>query len=88
MSESIIGKEFRLADDPQPLINAMESDRTTMVDSFVDEAVRFYRLLLVYPWLGIENAMRLCKGGYRVHCRLDEPNSNDYIVSIVKEVSE
>lgn len=85
MSESIIGKEFHMADHPQPLINAMESDRTTMVDSFVDEAVRFYRLLLIYPWLGVENAMRLCKGGYRVNIRED---GERYIVSIVKEVSE
>ena len=42
MSISIINTPLRLQSWPDSLISALDKDRNSMVDSFVDEAVRFY----------------------------------------------
>ena len=84
---SIIGDDasFTMSEYPDALISALQKDRNSMVDSFVDEAVRFYSLLLVYPWMPLPDAMRLCKGGYKVSV---EAKDLIYTVTITREVSE
>ena len=47
MSTSIIDTPFRTQGWPSHLISALDKDRNSMVDSFVDEAVRFYSIMLV-----------------------------------------
>lgn len=60
MSEKqIIGKENLFENYPDAIITALNSNRNSMVESFVDEAVRFYRLMLCYPNFPVEEAMEL-----------------------------
>ena len=79
------GATFVMSEYPDSLISALQKDRNSMVDSFVDESVRFYSLLLVYPWIGVSDALRLCKGGFTVKVKAEGPN---YRVAFIQEVVE
>ena len=60
MSEKqFIGKENRFRNYPDTLISALGKDRNSMKNSFVDEAVRFYCIMNVYPSFPVEEAMEL-----------------------------
>ena len=89
MSEKqIIGKESRFANYPDALITALGRDRNSMVDSFVDEAVRFYCIMNVYPSFPVEEAMELAMrpDRYKVEVR-EVIGVEGWLVSIT-EVSE
>ena len=89
MSEhKIIGKETVFANYPDALTTALSSNRNTMVESFVDEAVRFYRLMLCYPNFPVEEAMELAMrpDNYKVEVE-QVPGSEDWLVSVT-EVTE
>lgn len=78
MSEKqIIGKENRFMNYPDAIITALNSNRNSMVDSFVDEAVRFYRLMLCYPNFPVEEAMQLAirPDNYKIEIRSIEEAS-------------
>ena len=78
MSEKqLIGKENRFTHYPDTLISALGKDRNSMVDSFVDEAVRFYIIMNVYPSFPIEEAMALAMrpDRYKIEARSIEEAS-------------
>jgi len=89
MSEKqIIGKESRFTHYPDALITALGRDRNSMVDSFVDEAVRFYCIMNVYPTFPVEEAMMLAMrpDRYKVEAR-EVIGVEGWLVTIT-EVSE
>lgn len=57
--KKLIGKENRFTHYPDTLISALGKDRNSMVDSFVDEAVRFYIIMSVYPTFPVKEAIQL-----------------------------
>lgn len=57
--KQIIGKKTKFTNYPDALITALSRDRNSMVDSFVDEAVRFYCIMNVYPTFPVEEAIQL-----------------------------
>jgi len=72
MSENkIIGKETTFTHYPDGLISSLRKDRNSMVDSFVDEAVRFYCIMNIYPTFPVEEAMELAMrpDRYKVEAR-------------------
>ena len=78
MSEKqIIGKENLFANYPDTLITALGRDRNSMVDSFVDEAVRFYCIMNVYPSFPVEEAMELAM----------RPNRYEIVIRTLEEAS-
>jgi len=86
MSEKqIIGKENRFTHYPDTLITALGRDRNSMVDSFVDEAVRFYCIMNVYPTFPVEEAMLLAMrpDNYKVEAR-EEVGTEGWLVTITE----
>ena len=78
MSEKqIIGKETVFGHYPDTLISALGKDRNSMVDSFVDEAVRFYIIMNVYPSFPVEEAIQLAirPDNYKIEVRSIEEAS-------------
>ena len=60
MSEKqIIGKENLFENYPDALLTSLNRNRNNMVESYVDEAVRFYSLMNCYPNFPVEEAMEL-----------------------------
>ena len=87
MSEKqIIGKESRFTNYPHALITALGRDRNSMVDSFVDEAVRFYIIMNVYPNFPVEEAMELAMRpkNYWIEVR-EEVGTEGWLVSITEK---
>tara|TARA_R100000654_G_scaffold10465_1_gene23195 strand:+ start:1865 stop:2176 length:312 start_codon:yes stop_codon:yes gene_type:complete len=72
-----IGKEKRFSHYPDTLITTMGRDRNSMVDSFVDEAVRFYCIMNVYPSFPVEEAMELAM----------RPDRYEIVVRSIEEAS-
>ncbi len=75
MSTSIINTPFRTQGWPDSLISALDKDRNSMVGSFVDEAVRFYCIMLVYPSFPVREVMEIAKNpdNYKVtFTRMDD----------------
>ena len=87
MSTSIIDTPFRLQGWPDSLISALDKDRNSMVDSFVDEAVRFYSIMLVYPSFPVQAVMMIAKNPDRYNVTFKEMDDGSYPVTITKEVS-
>jgi hypothetical protein len=89
MSEKqIIGKENIFTHYPDTLISALGRDRNSMVDSFVDEAVRFYCIMSVYPTFPVEEAIQLAIRPDRYKVEAEQvAGSEDWLVSIT-EVNE
>ena len=86
MSEKqLIGKENRFTHYPDTLITALRRDRNSMVDSFVDEAVRFYCIMNVYPTFPVEEAMLLAMrpNNYKVEAR-EEVGTENWLVTITE----
>jgi len=87
MSEKqIIGQTIYL-NDPDALIGALAKDRNSMVESFVDEATRFYSLMLIYPSFPVREAMKLCRNPERYKIEVsDKPAGADsgYSVTITE----
>jgi hypothetical protein len=88
MSISIINTPFRLQGWPDSLISALHKDRNSMVDSFVDEAVRFYIIMLVYPSFPVQEVMMIAKNPDRYDVTFKEMDDGSYLVTINKEVIE
>jgi len=89
MSENkLIGKENRFTNYPDTLISALGKDRNSMVNSYVDEAVRFYIIMSVYPTFPVEEAMELAMrpDNYKIEAR-EEVGTEGWLVSIT-EVGE
>lgn len=87
MSEKqIIGKETKFTNYPDTLISALHKDRNSMVDSFVDEAVRFYIIMNVYPSFPVEEAMELAMRpkNYWIEVR-EEVGTEGWLVSITEK---
>ena len=82
MSISIINTPFRTQGWPSHLISALDKDRNSMVDSFVDEAVRFYSILLVYPSMPVRDVMLIAKSPDRYHVTFKEMDDGSYLVTI------
>lgn len=59
-----------------------------MVDSFVDEAVRFYIIMSVYPTFPVKEAIQLAMrpDNYKIEAR-EEVGTEDWLVTIT-EVNE
>jgi hypothetical protein len=88
MKASIIDTPFRLQTWPNDLANLMGRDRHDMVDSFVDEAVRFYSIMLVYPNFPVQDVMMIARFPDRYDVTFIEMDDGSYLVTINKEVSE
>ena len=89
MSEKqIIGKESRFTHYPDALITALGRDRNSMVDSFVDEAVRFYCIMNVYPTFPVEEAMMLAMRPDRYKVEAGEVIGVEGWLVTITEVSE
>ena len=75
--KKLIGKETTFTNYPDTLISALGRDRNSMVDSFVDEAVRFYCIMNVYPSFPVEEAMLLAMrpDNYKIEVRSIEEAS-------------
>jgi hypothetical protein len=89
MSEyKLIGKENRFDAYPDTLISALDRDRNSMVDSFVDEAVRFYVIMLVYPTFPVEEAMQLARAPkrYKIEAR-EEVGTEGWLVTITEVIA-
>ena len=87
MSISIINTPIRLQGWPSHLISALDKDRNSMVDSFVDEAVRFYSIMLVYPSFPVQEVMMIAKNPDRYNVTFKEMDDGSCLVTINKEVS-
>lgn len=83
--KQIIGKENRFTNYPDSLITALGRDRNSMVDSFVDEAVRFYCIMNVYPTFPVEEAIQLAirPDNYKVEVR-EEVGTEGWLVTITE----
>jgi len=89
MSEKqIIGKESRFTNYPDTLITALGRDRNSMVDSFVDEAVRFYCIMNVYPTFPVEEAMELAMRPDRYKIEAREVVGTEGWLVTIKEKNE
>ena len=87
MSEKqIIGKESRFTNYPDALIRHLGRDRNSMVDSFVDEAVRFYCIMNVYPTFPVEEAMELAMhpDRYKIEAR-EVVGTEGWLVTITEK---
>jgi len=83
----LIGKENTFDHYPDSLISALGKDRNSMVESFVDEATRFYSLMLVYPAFPIHEAMMLCQNPqrYEIEAR-EEVGTEGWLVTITEVI--
>jgi len=53
-----------------------------MVDSFVDEAVRFYCIMLVYPSFPVRDVMLIAKSPDKYNVTFKEMDDGSYLVTI------
>jgi hypothetical protein len=83
--KQMIGKENRFTHYPDMLISALGRDRNSMVDSFVDEAVRFYCIMSVYPTFPVEEAIQIAirPDRYKVEAR-EEVGTEGWLVTITE----
>jgi hypothetical protein len=83
--KQMIGKENRFTHYPDSLISALGRDRNSMVDSFVDEAVRFYCIMSVYPTFPVEEAIQIAirPDRYKVEAR-EEVGTEGWLVTITE----
>ena len=82
MSISIINTPLRLQSWPDSLISALDKDRNSMVDSFVDEAVRFYCIMLVYPSFPVRDVMLIAKRPDKYNVTFKQMDDGSYLVTI------
>jgi len=82
LSISIINTPFRLQGWPDSLISALDKDRNSMVDSFVDEAVRFYSILLVYPSFPVRDVMLIAKSPDKYNVTFKVMDDGSHLVTI------
>lgn len=82
MSTSIINTPFRTQGWPDSLIHALDKDRNSMVDSFVDEAVRFYCIMLSFPSFPVHEVMMIAIRPDRYHVTFKEMDDGSYLVTI------
>lgn len=79
---TVINESFYLDRYPDSLISALSKDRKSMVESFVDEAVRFYIILLVYPSFPVGDVMKIAQSPDRYDVTYEEMDDGRYLVCI------
>jgi len=85
--KKLIGKENRFTHYPDTLISALGKDRNSMVASFVDEAVRFYIIMNVYPTFPVEEAIQLAMHPDRYKVEAEQvADSEDWLVTITEAI--
>lgn len=83
---SIMGQPIYM-NDPDALIGALAKDRNSMVESFVDEATRFYSLMLIYPSFPVREAMAMCRHPERYKIEVGEQVGDSFVVTITEVVA-
>ena len=86
--KTLINESFYLDHWPDSLISALSKDRNSMVDSFVDEAVRFYCIMLVYPSFPVNDVLKMARSPDRYDVTFKQMDDGRYLVTINKEVDE